>query len=91
MILAAAGAAVASRSGRTWALVGVLSLAVGPVVGGALTQAFSWRAIFVAQAPLPLVAAALRKTWFRPAPADERAAPRRRAARRSCSGSCRAR
>jgi MFS family permease len=71
VILAAAGAAIASRSGRTWALVGVLSLAVGPVLGGALTQAFSWRAIFVAQAPLPLVAAALRKTWFRPAPADE--------------------
>ena len=29
--------------------IGVLSAAVGPVVGGALTQAFSWRAIFVAQ------------------------------------------
>lgn len=76
VILAAAGAAVASRSGRTWALVGVLSLAVGPVLGGALTQAFSWRAIFVAQAPLPLVAAALRKTWFSPAPEDEPKAPR---------------
>ena len=76
VILAAAGAAVASRSARTWALVGVLSLAVGPVVGGALTQAFSWRAIFVAQAPLPLVAAALRRTWFSRAPADEPEAPR---------------
>src|SRR6059058_1193753 len=76
VILAAAGAAVASRSGRTWALVGVLSLAVGPVLGGALTQAFSWRAIFVAQAPLPIVAAALRKAWFRPARADEPRAPR---------------
>jgi predicted MFS family arabinose efflux permease len=79
VILAVAGAAVASRSGRAWALVGVLSLAVGPVVGGALTQAFSWRAIFVAQAPLPLVAAVLRRAWFSPARAVE---PRSRVARR---------
>ena len=57
----------------------MLSLAAGPVVGGALTQAFSWRAIFVAQAPLPLVAAALRKTWFSPADAGEQ---RSRVARR---------
>ena len=66
VILAAAGAALAPprRSGRMWALVGVLSLAVGPVIGGALTQAFSWRAIFVAQAPVPLVAAVLRRTWY---------------------------
>jgi hypothetical protein len=49
--------------GRAWASVAVLSAAVGPVVGGALTQAFSWRAIFFAQAPVPLVAAVLRKTW----------------------------
>jgi predicted MFS family arabinose efflux permease len=73
VILAAAGIALAPprRPGRTWALVGVLSLAVGPVLGGALTQAFSWRAIFVAQAPLPLVAAALRRTWYvRPEPAE---------------------
>src|SRR3954449_6472305 len=79
VILAAAGAAVASRSARAWALVGVLSLAAGPVVGGALTQAFSWRAIFVAQVPLPLVAAALGRTWFPSAGAGE---PRARVARR---------
>ena len=71
VILAAAGAALVARSARTWALVGVLSLAVGPVLGGALTQAFSWRAIFIAQAPLPLVAAARQRTWFRRAPVDE--------------------
>jgi len=41
-----------------------------------LTQAFSWRAIFVAQVPLPLVAAALRKAWFTPASSDEEPAPR---------------
>src|SRR5436190_1044058 len=76
VILAAAGAAVAARSGRAWALVGVLSLAVGPILGGALTQAFSWRAIFVGQAPLPVVAAALRKQWFSPAQAHEPRAAR---------------
>src|SRR3954464_9428134 len=76
VILAVAGAAVASRSGRAWALVGVLSLAVGPVLGGALTQAFSWRAIFVAQAPLPIVAAVLRRRWFVAAPAGETRAHR---------------
>jgi len=73
VILAAAGVALAPprRSGRLWALVGVLSLAVGPVAGGALTQAFSWRAIFIAQAPLPLFAALLHRTWYRrPDPAE---------------------
>src|SRR5207248_6114606 len=53
--------------------VGVLSAAIGPVVGGALTQAFSWRAIFVAQAPLPIVAALLHRTW---AVADQSEEPR---------------
>jgi len=65
LILTVAGASLTPprRTGRAWVLIGVLSVAVGPVIGGALTQAFSWRAIFVAQAPVPLVAAALRKTW----------------------------
>jgi len=81
VILAAAGDALAPprRPARMWALVGVLSLAVGPVVGGALTQAFSWRAIFIAQAPLPLVAAALHRTWYSPPATVDAAAPRRRA------------
>ncbi len=65
LVLTVAGAALAPprRAGRVWVSIGVLSAAVGPVVGGALTQAFSWRAIFVAQAPVPLIAVALRKTW----------------------------
>ena len=65
LILTVAGAALAPprREGRSWVLVGVLSTAAGPVIGGALTQAFSWRAIFVAQIPVPLVAAALYRTW----------------------------
>jgi MFS family permease len=49
----AAGAAV-------WTLAGTFGAALGPALGGVLTQAFDWRAIFVAQAPvagLALVAA----------------------------------
>ncbi|MBV9002889.1 MAG: MFS transporter [Solirubrobacterales bacterium] len=49
---------------RRWAAAGVAGAALGPVVGGLLTAAFSWRAIFVAQIPAVLpalpVAIALR-------------------------------
>jgi predicted MFS family arabinose efflux permease len=41
---------------RTWTLAGTYGLAVGPALGGVLTQAFDWRAIFVAQAPIAAVA-----------------------------------
>ena len=37
---------------RVWILAGTFGLALGPALGGVLTQAFSWRAIFVAQAPV---------------------------------------
>jgi len=46
----------ALRARRLWLGVAVLSAAVGPALGGALTQAFSWEAIFFAQAPLAGVA-----------------------------------
>jgi hypothetical protein len=61
LVLAVAGNVLESRrgGGRAWVSVAVLGAAIGPVLGGALTQAFSWRAIFVAQAPVPLIAAAL--------------------------------
>jgi predicted MFS family arabinose efflux permease len=39
---------------RMWVAASVFGIAVGPALGGALTQAFSWRAIFLAQAPLVL-------------------------------------
>ncbi|MBA2348876.1 MAG: MFS transporter [Solirubrobacterales bacterium] len=35
-----------------WLGVAVLSAAIGPALGGALTQLFSWQAIFFAQVPL---------------------------------------
>jgi MFS family permease len=42
---------------RHWLGAAVLSSAVGPALGGALTQAFDWRAIFVVQVPLAAIAA----------------------------------
>ena len=39
--------------GRTrWTAAATFGLALGPALGGVLTQAFDWRAIFVAQAPV---------------------------------------
>ena len=47
----------AERAGvRRWAAAGVAGAALGPVIGGLLTSAFSWRAIFVAQIPVVLLA-----------------------------------
>ena len=37
-----------------WVAASVFGIAVGPALGGALTQLFDWRAIFLAQAPLVL-------------------------------------
>jgi MFS family permease len=41
---------------RRWAAAGVAGAALGPVVGGLLTSAFSWRAIFFVQIPVLLIA-----------------------------------
>ena len=38
-----------------WAAAGVLGGAVGPALGGFLTEAFSWQAMFALQAPVALV------------------------------------
>jgi MFS transporter len=35
-----------------WTAAGTFGLALGPALGGVLTQAFDWRAIFIAQAPV---------------------------------------
>ena len=40
---------------RVWTLAGTFGLALGPALGGVLTQAFDWRAIFVVQAPVAAV------------------------------------
>ena len=40
---------------RIWAAAGIAGAAIGPALGGALTELFSWQAIFAAQVPLALV------------------------------------
>jgi hypothetical protein len=42
---------------RLWLGAAVAGTAAGPALGGALTELFDWRAIFVAQAPIALAAA----------------------------------
>ena len=65
------------RGATIWTLAGTFGAALGPALGGVLTQAFGWRAIFVVQAPLALLglfaAIAVRDV---PA-ADETVAPAR--------------
>ncbi len=39
---------------RLWVAASVFGTATGPALGGALTEAFDWRAIFLAQAPIVL-------------------------------------
>ncbi len=54
LLVAATGSA---RIGAArWATAGVIGAGVGPVAGGLLTEAFSWRAIFLVQVPLVLLA-----------------------------------
>ena len=53
------GRAVGAATPRTrWARAGVLGAALGPAVGGVLTQLAGWESIFLVQAPLALAAAA---------------------------------
>jgi MFS family permease len=48
------GAGRAGTGRRLWVAASVFGIAVGPALGGALTELFSWRAIFLAQAPVTL-------------------------------------
>ncbi len=41
-----------ARGVAVWTMAGTFGAAVGPALGGVLTQAFDWRAIFVFQAPV---------------------------------------
>ena len=45
-------AALRFLPGSMWTLAGTFGAALGPALGGVLTQLFDWRAIFVAQAPV---------------------------------------
>jgi MFS family permease len=44
-----------SRGLAVWIAAGTFGAAVGPALGGILTQAFDWQAIFVFQAPVALI------------------------------------
>ncbi|MFF0753821.1 MFS transporter [Streptomyces sp. NPDC004267] len=63
-----------ARAVSLWAAGGTVAVALGPVAGGALTTAWSWRAIFFINLPLGLLAIALLtrvgRSPRRPAPLD---------------------
>jgi MFS family permease len=53
------GALTSGRTGvatRWWAAAGTIGAVVGPALGGVVTQLLDWRAVFLVQAPLTLVA-----------------------------------
>jgi predicted MFS family arabinose efflux permease len=49
-------------AGRLWMLAAIGGAAAGPALGGALTQAFGWSAIFFAQVPVALASALVCST-----------------------------
>ena len=51
----------AGHGRRLWTAASIFGFAAGPALGGALTEAFDWRAIFLAQAPV--AAAAVVAAW----------------------------
>jgi predicted MFS family arabinose efflux permease len=67
-----------ARGAMVWGIAGVMGAALGPALGGALTQVFDWRSIFVAQVPLAAAAllATVRVTVPPPAPVHEGARER---------------
>ena len=45
-----------------WVAAGAISVAVGPLVGGVLIDAFGWRSIFLINLPIGVLSAVL--TWI---------------------------
>ena len=59
-----------ARAAHVWVTAGVLGAALGPAVGGILTQALGWEAIFLVQVPLAVaLLVALRGLVAHPLPA----------------------
>jgi MFS family permease len=78
MLVAVSGS---ERRGRDeWVAAGAIGAVLGPALGGVLTEAFDWRAIFIAQAPVAALAlpAALTRRVETP-PAGPAGATQRRA------------
>jgi MFS family permease len=57
----------------TWARAAGLGVAVGPALGGVLTQVFDWRAIFVVQVPIAALGLTALVVRSEPPERDERA------------------
>jgi MFS family permease len=77
LVLIAAAEGSEQRAVHVWARAGVLGAALGPAIGGILTQVAGWQAIFLAQVPvalLPLLALPRLRVASRP----DRDAPVRR-------------
>ena len=75
-----------ARAVRTWASAGVAGAALGPAIGGILTETLGWESIFLVQAPLALLTLVGRLAPPRAAAGDagrtaERAGEPRAAAR----------
>lgn len=72
-----------ARGAVVWGVAGVMGAALGPALGGALTQVFDWRSIFIAQVPLAAAAllATIRVRVPPPAPAPARGGAVERAIR----------
>jgi MFS family permease len=59
-----------ARAAHVWVLAGVLGAALGPAIGGILTQALGWESIFLVQVPIGLaLLVALRGLVAHPLPA----------------------
>jgi MFS family permease len=59
-----------ARAAQVWVFAGVLGAALGPAIGGILTQALGWESIFLVQVPIGLVLLlALRGLVAHPLPA----------------------
>lgn len=61
-----------SRAVGYWTAATSIVLALGPLVGGYLVDALSWRAVFAFNVPMALLATALAVVALKPEPAKER-------------------
>jgi MFS transporter, DHA2 family, methylenomycin A resistance protein len=59
-----------SKAVAAWASAGALGVALGPVLGGLLVQAFGWRSIFIVNVPVGLAALWLTQRYIPEGPRD---------------------